>query len=166
MLVVLEHNYPDAVEDIVANHLRVQLSDGELYTSAVQCVRNAFDIAEEYCNRVITPCEISFTANVDGGVAQLPTAPIRRIVSVESNGKTVGYRLISNDKAAYLADIPSDIPSVEVMAEAGFSGELPGSIYAAVVIIASSLFEDGASAELSPRAKSLLNPYRISPYGL
>ena len=30
MIIVLEHNYPDAVEDIVANHLRVQLSDGEL----------------------------------------------------------------------------------------------------------------------------------------
>ena len=45
-------------------------------------------------------------------------------------------------------------------------GELPGGVYAAVAIIASSLFEDGADGELSPRAKSLLNPYRISPYGL
>lgn len=166
MIIVLEHKYPDAVEDIVANHLRVQLSDGELYTSAVQCVRNAFDIAEDYCNRVITPCEISFTAKVDGGVAQLPTAPISEVKSVKANGGDVECRLIGNDKAAYLTDIPADITSVEVKAEAGFSGELPGSIYAAVVIIASSLFEDGASGELSPRAKSLLNPYRISPYGL
>lgn len=166
MIIVLEHNYPDAVEDIVANHLRVQLSDGELYTSAVQCVCCAFDIAEQYCNRVISSCKISVTAKVDGGVVQLPTAPIRRIVSVESNGKAVGYSLVSNDKVAYLTDIPSDITSVDVMAEVGYSGELPGSIYAAVVIIASSLFGDDTSGELSPRVKSLLNPYRISPYGL
>lgn len=60
MVVILEHNYPTTVvDDIVTKHLRVQLSDGELYDNAVQCVRNAIDIAEDYTNRVLTPSMVS-----------------------------------------------------------------------------------------------------------
>lgn len=167
MVIILEHNYPTTVvDDIVAKHLRVQLSDGELYDNAVQCVRNAIDIAEDYCNRVLTPSTVSMSAGVEDGVAVMPTAPLREVQSVEVGGATVDYRLVGNDKCAYITDLPAGVTSIDVVANVGYAdGELPGGIYAAVAIIASSLFEDGASAELSARAKSLLNPYRISPYG-
>lgn len=167
MVIILEHNYSTTVvDDIVAKHLRVQLSDGELYDNAVQCVRNAIDIAEDYCNRVLTPSTVSMSAGVEDGVAVMPTAPLREVQSVEVDGATVEYRLVGNDKCAYITDLPAGVTSIDVVADVGYAdGELPGGIYAAVAIIASSLFEDGASAELSARAKSLLNPYRISPYG-
>jgi hypothetical protein len=167
MIVTLEKNYPKAVDDIVANHLRVQLSDGELYTNAVQCVRNAFDVASDYCNRIIAQSLVSMTVEVVNGVAMLPTAPIIEVMTVEVDGKDVEYRLVGNDKTAYIADLPATATQVEVSAEVGYvDGELPGAIYAAVAIIASSFFESGMEAEFSGRAKSLLNPYRIYPYGL
>lgn len=168
MVIILEHNYPTTiVDDIVTKHLRVQLSDGELYDNAVQCVRNAIDIAENYTNRVLTPSMVSMTAGVEDGVAVMPTSPLREVQSVEVGGVAVDYRLVGNDKCAYITDLPAGVTSIDVVAEVGYAdGELPGGVYAAVAIIASSLFEDGADGELSPRAKSLLNPYRISPYGL
>lgn len=167
MIVTLEKNYPKAVDDIVANHLRVQLSDGELYTNAVQCVRNAFDVASDYCNRIIAQSLVSMTVEVVNGVAMLPTAPIIEVMSVQVDGKDVEYRLVGNDKATYITSLPATATQVEVSAEVGYAdGELPGAIYAAVAIIASSFFESGMEAEFSGRAKSLLNPYRIYPYGL
>jgi hypothetical protein len=167
MIVTLEKNYPSVVEEIVANHLRVQLSDGELYTNAVQCVRNAFDIASDYCNRIIAQSLVSMTVEVENGVALLPTAPIIEVMSVQVDGKDVEYRLVGNDKATYITNLPATATQVEVSAEVGYAdGELPGAIYAAVAIIASSFFESGMEAEFSARAKSLLNPYRIYPYGI
>ncbi|MBQ2239755.1 MAG: hypothetical protein II322_02945 [Alistipes sp.] len=168
MVIILEHNYPTTVvDDIVTKHLRVQLSDGELHDNAVQCVRNAFDVASDYCNRIIAQSLVSMTVEVENGVALLPTAPIIEVMSVQVDGKDVEYRLVGNDKATYITNLPATATQVEVSAEVGYAdGELPGAIYAAVAIIASSFFESGMEAEFSARAKSLLNPYRIYPYGL
>lgn len=167
MIVTLEKNYPSVVEEIVANHLRVQPSDGELYTQATQCVRNAFDVASDYCNRIILQSLVSMTVEVENGVALLPTAPIIEVMSVQVDGKDVEYRLVGDDKTAYITNLPATATQVKVSAEAGYAdGELPGAIYAAVAIIASSFFESGMEAEFSARAKSLLTPYRIYPYGI
>lgn len=173
MITILEHNYPNVVEDIVANHLRVQPSDEELYTSAVQCVHNAFDVASDYCNRVLIPSTASMTIGVEDGVAQLPTAPISEVVSVKANGVDVEYRLIGNDKTAYITELPAGVTSIEVVAKVGYSKDIPGAIYRAVALIAGTFFEfrsDNLSgtttSELPMSAKSLLNAYRSYPYGL
>lgn len=163
MIVILESHYPAAVDTIVAEHMRVQPSDEELYTSAVKCVHNAIDIASDYCNRVIARSKVVMSVPVTEGVATLPTAPIVEVESVEVDGAAVEHQLIGNDKVAYMTHLPSG--EATIVATVGYD-ELPGSIYAAVAIIAQSLFDGGAEATLSQHAKALLNPYRIYPYGV
>lgn len=163
MIVVLESSYPLAVDTIVTEHLRVQPSDEELYTSAVRCVQNAIDIAADYCNRIIARSKVVMSMTVGDGVAMLPTAPIVEVESVEVNGNAVDHQLIGNDKVAYISHIPSG--EATIVATVGYE-ELPGSIYAAVVMMAHSLFEGNSEGALSSHAKSLLNPYRIYPYGV
>jgi hypothetical protein len=54
-----------------------------------------------------------------------------------------------------------------IEASAGYDDStMPGAIYQAVAIVASSFFEQNAEAEMSHAAKALLNPYRIYPYEL
>lgn len=168
MIITLDKTYPTSViDDIVTNHLRISRGDGELYSSAMQSVRNAFDAASDYINSIIVPTLVTMEVDVEAARAEMPTAPVSEVMSVTSDRKAVGYRLVANDKRAYLTDLPSDVTHITVEAQVGYSdGELPGAIYQAIVIIATSFFEMGADAEMHPRAKALLHPYRNYPYGL
>lgn len=160
------------VGQIVNNHLRISSADGELYDNAVRCVCNAIDAAEDYINMPI--CR---TAVLIEGVAE----PGERVTlnmanvtpsSIKLNGEVVNsdecivagstrnsYALISS---AYTGSV-----TYSIEAKAGYEDStLPGAIYQAVAIVASSFFEQNAEAEMSHAAKALLNPYRIYPYGL
>jgi hypothetical protein len=69
------------------------------------------------------------------------------------------YALLSS---AYTGSV-----TYSIEAKAGYEDNtLPGAIYQAVAIVASSFFEQNAEAEMSHAAKALLNPYRIYPYEL
>lgn len=172
MIRVLSYSYPDrAINEILTNHLRV-IGDGmELRDDAIRCVKNAIDVASDYTNRVLCASSVimDFEAEV-GAIIQLPTAPVSKVSQLYINGEEVTeYELESTNQSAFikLSATPSgSTMAVRLEAECGYGGDLPGAIYQAVAIIASSFFEKGAEAEMPSAAKSLLNPYRIYPYEL
>ena len=153
------------------NHLRVMSDDHELYESALRCVENAIDVASDYTNRVICPSSVimEFEAEV-ADMVQLPTAPVNSVKRLHINGEEgTEFDVVSTNKSAYLtlSVTPSgSTMAVRVEAEVGYGDNIPGAIYQAVAITATSFFEESARGELPPSAKSLLNPYRIYPYGI
>ena len=172
MIQTIEYSYPTrTVEGIVRNHLRVMPDDCELYDNAIRCVENAIDVASDYTNRVICPSTviIEFEAEVST-IIPLPTAPVCSVNYLHINGEEVAdFNVVSADKSVYLtiSDTPSgSTMAVRVEAEVGYTNNLPGAIYQAVAITATSFFEESARGELPASAKSLLNPYRIYPYGV
>ena len=100
----------------------------------------------------------------------MPTAPVHSVKHLYINGEEVAdFGIVSNGKSAYLtisATPSGSTMAVRVEAEVGYEDDLPGAIYQAVAITATSFFEESARGELSASAKSLLNPYRIYPYGV
>lgn len=172
MIQIIEYSYPTrTVESIVRNHLRVMPDDGELYASAVRCVENAIDVASDYTNRVICPSTaiVEFRTEVSNFI-ELPTAPVAAVKRLHINGEEVtAFEVVSSPRMAVIniSDTPSgSTMAVRLEAEVGYNDELPGAIYQAVAITATSFFEDSARGELPASAKSLLNPYRIYPYGI
>lgn len=172
MIRVLSYSYPDSViDEILTNHLKVFVNDLELRDDAIRCIKNAIDVASDYTNRVL--CESSVVIDFEaetGAIIQLPIAPVREVSYLYINGEEVGVdELESTNQSAFIK--PSATPSgstmaVRVEAECGYGEDLPGAIYQAVSIIASSFLDKGAEAEMPSAAKSLLNPYRIYPYEL
>lgn len=172
MIRVLSYSYPDGViDEIRYNHLRVTDNDPELCDDAIRCIKNAIDVASDYTNRVLCASSVimDFEAEV-GAIIQLPTAPVSEVYHLYINGEEVGVdELESTNQSAFikLSATPSgSTMAVRVEAECGYGEDLPGAIYQAVSIIASSFLDKGAEAEMPSAAKSLLNPYRIYPYEL
>lgn len=176
MIIALERTYlDDVITEIVEKALRVQPADGELYDNAIRCVRNAFDAAEDYTNRIITPSTVRmmFTAP-RAEVVEMPTAPITKLNSVQVERKIVeGSEIISNGRRAILA-LPSSALteattssiSLDVEAEVGYGIEdLPGAVYQAIVVMASAFFDDSTATDMPKAAMALLEPWRIYPYG-
>lgn len=178
MILTLSKDYlQETIDKIVGTHLRVQVADGDLYTNAVQCVKNAFDTAEAYTNRVISPSAVVIDITIDTTtMVELPTAPVTSVTKVVVNGSEVkGVEVISNAQRAVLV-LPT-VPEGETMhvvveALVGYDEEtLPGTIYQAVALMSGSFFEftadthEGSVSELPTSAKSLLSLYRIYPYG-
>lgn len=172
MIRVLSYSYPvGVIDEILTNHLRVFDNDQELRDDAIRCIKNAIDVASDYTNRVLCGSSVimDFEAEV-GAIIQLPTAPVNVVSHLYINGEevTVDELESTNHSASIkLSATPSgSTMAVRVEAECGYREDLPGAIYQAVSIIASSFFEKGAEAEMPSAAKSLLNPYRIYPYEL
>lgn len=170
MTTILERHYPtNIIASILANHLRVSEADDELYKHAVQCVRNAFDVAEEYTNRIICDSLATFSYDdLEDSVIELPSAPIKEVVEVRYLGAdnqyhaldASTYSLIGNAHHASLE--LSALPTlstmrrkarVEVSVRCGFDDysevrtestsdyPLPGSIEQAIMLLAGSFFE-------------------------
>lgn len=172
MIRVLSYSYPDRViDEILTNHLRVINDDAELRDGAIRCIKNAIDVASDYTNRVLCASSVIMDFETEvGAIIQLPTAPVSEVSGLYINGEDVAVdELESTNQSAFikLSATPSgSTMAVRVEAECGYGEDLPGAIYQAVSIIASSFFDKGAEAEMPSAAKSLLNPYRIYPYEL
>jgi uncharacterized phiE125 gp8 family phage protein len=185
MTTVLDRSYPESiVADIVDKHLRIPTDAGELYDNAVICVRNTFDAAEAYTNRLIVDSLATFSwRGVDSTLIELPSAPIKEIIEVRyrNNGewKTLSsddYWLWGNNHRATLQLLTAfECDAFEVSAKCGYDedGEhgLPGGIRQAVMLMAGTFnsFEGdaqlGAVSEIPMSARYLLSHYRIYPYG-
>lgn len=170
MTTILERHYPtNIISSILARHLRVSEADGELYEHAAMCVRNAFDVVEDYCNRIILDSLATFSFDdVEDGVLELPSAPIKEILEVRYFGEdnqyhvldASTYTLIGNAHQASL-EFHTNLPlhstrrkaRVEVSVRCGFedyvddrniSSEnypLPGAIEQAVMLLSGTFFE-------------------------
>lgn len=176
MIITLERNYlDDVVTEVAEKALRVQPADGELYDNAIRCVRNAFDAAEDYTNRIITPSTVRMMFSATAAeIIELPTAPVTKLRKVTVERKIVeGSEIVSNGRRAILA-LPSSALteattssiSLDVEAEVGYGAEeLPGAVYQAIVVMATTFFDDSSAADIPKAAMSLLEPWRIYPYG-
>ena len=193
MLRLRSKQYPaNLISYIVQKHLRVTTKDGELYDYAILCVKNAISAAEEYTNRCICQVDSRYECVSDGSrEIELPIAPYRElsVVFVDGVDHTDDAELYSTDKRAYviLPDAPAVGAKVGVAGLVGYrdidvkgignTGEvelpyrIPGAIIQAIMLMAGTFFENSADVvggsvnELPMSAKSLLNPYRIYPYG-
>lgn len=161
-----------AIQQIVNNHLRISSADGELYDNAVRCVRNAIDAAEDYINMPI--CR---TAVLIEGVAEPGERVTLNMANVTASSIKLNGEVVNSDECivtgstrnsyALLSSAYTGSVAYSIEAKAGYDDNtLPGAIYQAVAIVASSFFEQNAEAEMSHAAKALLNPYRIYPYEL
>lgn len=169
----LTRQYPlRVVEQIVNNHLRISSADGELYDNAVRCVRNAIDAAEDYINMPI--CR---TAVLIEGVAEPGERVALNMANVTPSSIKLNGEVVNSDECivagstrnsyALLSSAYTGSVTYSIEAKAGYDDStLPGAIYQAVAIVASSFFEQNAEAEMSHTAKALLNHYRIYPYEL
>lgn len=183
---VLARAYPDdVIADIVETHLRVNVDEGALYAHALQCVRNAFEAAEDYTNRIIVDTVVEYRlSEVEGNVLRLPTAPVTEVVVegryADKTWHPLKVELVSGDHIAYVELDPSEVAMCDlykVEAQAGYNftevdgAQLPGAIRQAVMLMAGTFFEftadnvQGSTSELPTSAKALLHPYRIYPYG-
>lgn len=189
----MSKQYPaNLISYIVQKHLRVTTKDGELYDYAIMCVKNAISAAEEYTNRCICQAGSIYRSVSDGSrEVELPTAPYRGVDSVVVGD--VDYsdvaELYSTDKRAYivLPAAPAVGAEITISAQVGYldidakginnTGEIemphriPGAVIQAIMLMSGTFFENSADVvggsvnELPTSAKSLLNPYRIYPYG-
>lgn len=161
-----------AIQQIVNNHLRISSADGELYDNAVRCVRNAIDASEDYINMPI--CR---TALLIEGVAEPGERVALNMANVTASSIKLNGEVVNSDECivtgstrnsyALLSSAYTGSVAYSIEAKAGYDDStLPGAIYQAVAIVASSFFEQNAEAEMSHAAKALLNPYRIYPYEL
>lgn len=176
MIITLNRTYlDDVIKEIAEKALRVQPADGELYDNAIRCVRNAFDAAEDYTARIITPSVVRIMLTTPPAeVIEMPTAPITKLRKVSVERKVVeGSEVVSNARRAILGLTSSVLSmvstsniSLDVEAEVGYNAEeLPGAIYQAVTIIAATFFDDSSATDIPKAAMSLLDPWRILPYG-
>lgn len=161
-----------AVGQIVNNHLRISSADGELYDNAVRCVFNAIDAAEDYINMPICRTAVLIEGVAEPGVLLPLNVAYAKPTLIKVNGEEArdGECVVNGGKVNSYATVSSayagDV-ALSIEAEVGYDDStLPGAIYQAVAIVASSFFEQNAEAEMSHAAKALLNPYRIYPYEL
>lgn len=166
-------HYPlRVVGQIVNNHLRISSADGELYDNAVRCVRNAIDAAEDYINMPICRTAVLIEGVAEPGERVTLNMANVTASSIKLNGEVVNsYECIvtgsTRNSYALLSSAYTGSVAYSIEAKAGYDDStLPGAIYQAVAIVASSFFEQNAEAEMSHAAKALLNPYRIYPYEL
>lgn len=190
MTVVLDRVYPDGIiSDIVSQHLRISEDAEVLYDNACMCVRNAFDVAEAYTNRIIVDTLATFKFESVDTRIELPTAPVKEVVEVryrhvDGDWRTLDastYQLVSSAHNAYLlihdelAVTSMQGPCMEISVRCGYDEDgdypLPGSIRQAVMLMAGTFnsFEGdaqvGSVAELPMSARYLLSHYRLFPYG-
>lgn len=198
MTTILDRHYPNSViSSILTNHLRVTELDGELYTHAKMCVYHAISAAEDYTNRILCDALVRFSFDsIDGRVIEMPSAPVREIVTIRYYGEDDqwhqidGYNYVSSDQRAIveLREMPALSPTrlfgrVEIEARVGFEDfadresctaayPLPGAVVQALCLLSGTFFEytadteRGSTSELPMSARSLLLPYRIYPYGV
>ena len=77
-----EKVYPrQVIERIVGGQMRLVPEDGDLYENAVRNVYAAFDIAEQYTNRILVRSVVTFAFDRFEPLLDLPTAPVLRIRS-------------------------------------------------------------------------------------
>ena len=185
--------YPrQVIERIVGGQMRLVPEDGVLYENAVRNLYAAFDIAEQYTNRIIVRSVVTFAFDEFEPVLDIPTAPVLRIESLSYY--EADYRLIAAEHRTSLELFASPSLSARrrhgrVLVEAlcGYSDYrdtlsrepedeggivLPGSIEAAVALRAGTLCEADGDAvigrsvsALPVTVERLLNPYRMTPYG-
>lgn len=101
-----EKRYPrHVIERIIGTQMRLVPDDGELYANAVRNLYAAFDIAEEYTNRVIVRSVVTFAFDTCDVVLDLPTSPV-----IDVNAVTyydAEDRLQTLDASSYVL-LPSD----------------------------------------------------------
>lgn len=192
MLTVHSRIYPTIlIQTIASDHLRVTEADGPLYTHALMCIKNALRAAEDYTNRIIVLSRCSYeTTVVNGEYTDVPLYHnVYGDVSVVYEGSEVteGVRVQRRrdgvrvyHPSTFVVGAPLTINmvlgyddiSIPVAADdVENAGVMPGSIIQAVQLMAGTFFEfdadnvSGSASELPTSAKSLLNPYRIYPYG-
>lgn len=190
MTTILDRVYPAGIiSDIVAQHLRIPEDAEVLHANACMCVRNAFDVAEAYTNRIIVDSLVTFHFEEVDTHIELPTAPVKEVEEVryrhtDGEWRTLDssvYQLVSDAHRAYiiiseqLAFATNQGPRIEVSVRCGYDEDgdyaLPGSIRQAVMLMAGTFnsFEGdaqvGSVAELPMSARYLLSHYRILPYG-
>ena len=72
-----EKVYPrQVIERIVGGQMRLVPEDGDLYENAVRNVYAAFDIAEQYTNRILVRSVVTFAFDRFEPLLDLPTAPV------------------------------------------------------------------------------------------
>lgn len=187
MAIISNRTYPMAiVESIITRHFRLSGDDSELFEQAKRCVCTAFDIAEDYTNRIIVACDATFAlGEAEEGVLRLPTAPVKEVKEVRylaSNGEwhtldTKDYELVGDCRSAEL--VFNEVMAAtrfRVNAECGFDDyadeedksdyALPGAIEQAVTLIAQTALDGEAlSGVIEQAVHNMLNPWRIYPYG-
>ena len=159
------------IKRIVRDHLRVTSLDDELYRNAMQCVKSALHAAEQYTNRVIISSDVAIRLfKFDGGVLELPTAPIEvngvALYDFEGSEIPMFHEVIRSEKRAIVRitepitfESASSGPKVVIHGQAGYYDEeydvfsededggsysMPGAIVQAVILIASMFFESSA----------------------
>lgn len=187
MAIISNRTYPMAiVESIITRHFRLSGDDGELYEQAKRCVCTAFDIAEDYTNRIIVACDATFAlGEAEEGMLRLPTAPVKKVKEVRylaSDGEwhtltTKDYELVGDIRSAEVELLkPISATRFRVVAECGFEDytdeedkgvyALPGAIEQAVTLMAQTALDgEPLSGATEMAAHSMLNPWRIYPYG-
>ena len=186
-----EKRYPrHVIERIIGTQMRLVPDDGELYANAVRNLYAAFDIAEEYTNRVIVRSVVTFAFDTCDVVLDLPTSPVINVNAVtyydaEDRLQTLdasSYVLLPSehwtrielfDRPALSTRRYSDYRDVVTRTPEDPDGiVLPGNIEAAVTLRAGTLCEADGDAiigrsvsALPVTVERLLNPYRITPYG-
>ena len=191
MLTVHSRIYPtNLIQTIASDHLRVTEADGPLYTHALMSIKNALRAAEDYTNRIIVLSRCSYeTTVVHGEYTDIPLYHnVYGDVSVVYNGSEVteGVRVqrrrdgirVHHPTLAVGAPLTINMVlgyddiSIPVAADdVEDANVMPGTVIQAVQLMAGTFFEfdadnvGGSVTELPTSAKSLLNPYRIYPYG-
>ena len=167
-----EKVYPrQVIERIVGGQMRLVPEDGDLYENAVRNVYAAFDIAEQYTNRILVRSVVTFAFDRFEQLLDLPTAPVLSIRSVkyldaddrEQTLDSSSYELLASEQSTALEifSLPTlstrrQRARVRVEAVCGYSDYrdtltrepedeggiiLPGNIEAAVALRAGTLCE-------------------------
>ena len=78
-----QKEYPrHLIERIAAEQMRVVPEDGELYDNAIRNLYAAFDIAEQYTNRIIVRSVVTFGLAALASLVDIPTAPVLSVASI------------------------------------------------------------------------------------
>ena len=192
MVTILERTYPaSVVADIVSNHLKVVDVADELHAQAEQCVKDAFDMAEDYTNRRIIDTLATIGFHDIDALMELPTSPIKEVVEVRYLGSDEAWHTLA--ESSYIVESNAqratlelrELPALsttrkgsrfEVSVRCGYDEEgehaLPGGIRRAVALIAGNNYNYqgdavvGTIAELPMCSRHMLNAYRVYPYEL
>lgn len=181
-----EKVYPrQVIERIVGGQMRLVPEDGDLYENAVRNVYAAFDIAEQYTNRILVRSVVTFAFDRFVQLLDLLTAPVLRIRSVrycdaDDREQTLDpslYQLLASEHTAALEffTLPTlsarrRMARVRVEAICGYSDYrdtltrepeddggiiLPGNIEAAVALRAGTLCEADGDAVIGRSVTAL-----------
>lgn len=173
------------IERIVSTHMRLTPEDGELYENAKRNVYAAFDIAEQYANRIIVRSSVTFGLTEIMRVVDIPTAPVLSVTAVRyydaadelQTLDAKDYALVASEHSTYIEflRIPrlsplrqhnrvlidtvcgySDYRHIECREACDVDGiVLPGSIEAAVQLAAGTLSEADGDAIIGRTVSAL-----------